>query len=258
MEIIMDLEGRVVLITGGASGLGAATARWLAEFDMRTAILDSNLTQAENLAQELGGIAIQTDVSDSESVRSAIQKVIDQYGEIHVCVSCAGVATAARIVGKEGPMPLEEFQKVIQVNLVGTFNVMRCAAAQMIKQQPLPGDGERGVIINTASIASEEGQIGQAAYSASKGGVAALTLPAAREFCQFGVRVMAIAPGIVNTPMIANMSQSVKESLAAAIPFPKRFAKPQEYAMVVQQIIENPYLNGSTIRLDAAMRMGSK
>ncbi|MBS0350113.1 MAG: SDR family NAD(P)-dependent oxidoreductase, partial [Proteobacteria bacterium] len=222
----MDLTNKVVLITGAASGLGAATARWLAEFNMRVALLDFNLPQAETLAEELGGIAISADVTDSESIKIAVQKAVDHWGGIHVCVNCAGIATAARIVAKEGPTPLEEFQKVIQVNLVGTFNVMRHAAAQMIKQPSQTDDGERGVIINTASIAAEEGQVGQAAYSASKGGVAALTLPAAREFSQFGIRVMAIAPGIVDTPMIAKMPQSVRESLAAAMPFPKRLAKP--------------------------------
>lgn len=243
----MDLKEKTVLITGGASGMGAATAQWLAKQGMRVAILDRE-----------PGVSVQADVVDSNSVATAVEKVIAQFGPIHACIQCAGIAPAARIVGKNGPMPLEDFQKVIQINLVGTFNVMRIIAAKMIQQPVINSDGERGVIINTASIAAFEGQIGQAAYSASKAGVIGMTLPAAREFSQFGIRVMVIAPGIIATPMIDKMSDEVTQNLIAAVPFPKRLGNPIEYAKVAQQIIENPYLNGSVIRLDGSMRMGSK
>lgn len=254
----MELKNKIAIITGGASGMGAATARWLAAQGMHVAILDRDQAAGEALAAEIDAISLSVNVTDSESVTSAINSVIARFGAIHVCINCAGIAPAARIVGREGPMPLEDFQRVIQVNLIGTFNVMRLAAAQMMKQNPLNADGERGVIINTASIAAEEGQIGQSAYSASKGGVLAMTLPAAREFGQFGIRVMTIAPGIVATPMMKKMPETVTESLAAAVPFPKRLGNAEEYAMLAQQIIENSYLNGSVIRLDGAMRMGSK
>lgn len=254
----MELKDKIAVITGGASGMGAASAKWLAKLGMRIAILDRDQVAGEKLAQEIAGICVSANVTDSESVTAAMNAVAARFGGIHVCVNCAGICPAARIVGREGPMPLEDFQRVIQVNLIGTFNVMRLAAHQMMKQNPVNSFGERGVIINTASIAAEEGQIGQSAYSASKGGVVAMTLPAAREFSQFGIRVMAIAPGVFATPMVQHMPDTVAESLLAAIPFPKRLGNPDEYAMLVQQIIENTYLNGSVIRLDGAMRMGSK
>lgn len=249
----MELINKIALITGGASGMGAATAEWLANQGMQIAILDR-----EPAANNFVALSLQADVSDDDSVKKAVETVVARLGAVHVCINCAGIAPAARMVGRNGPMPLADFQRVIQINLIGTFNVMRYAAAQMIQQEPLNADGERGVIINTASIAAYEGQIGQSAYSASKGGVAAMTLPAAREFSQFGIRVMAIAPGIIATPMMAQMSAEVKDSLAAAVPFPKRLGNAEEYAKLVQHIIENPYLNGSVIRLDGAMRMGSK
>ncbi len=251
----MELTDKVALITGGASGMGAATALWLAKRGVRIAILDRDPDSADRLAKEISGFSVQTEVSDSESVKNAINTTVAQWGDIHICINCAGIAPAARIVSRQGPMALEDFQRVIQINLVGTFNVMRLAAAQMMRQNSVNADGERGVIINTASIAAFEGQIGQAAYSASKGGVCALTLPAAREFAQFGIRVMAIAPGIIDTPLMTKMPEEVKQNLSASIPFPKRFGNPNEYAMLVQQIIENSYLNGSVIRLDGAMRM---
>ena len=254
----MELKDKIAVITGGASGMGAASAKWLAARGMRIAILDRDQVAGEKLAQEISGVSLSANVTDTESVTSAINSIVARFGAIHVCINCAGICPAARIVGREGPMPLEDFQRVIQVNLVGTFNVMRLAASQMMKQNPVNPVGERGVIINTASIAAEEGQIGQSAYSASKGGVVALTLPAAREFGQFGIRVMAIAPGVFATPMVKHMPDTVTESLVTAVPFPRRLGDPDEYAMLVQQIIENAYLNGSVIRLDGAMRMGSK
>jgi NAD(P)-dependent dehydrogenase (short-subunit alcohol dehydrogenase family) len=254
----MELKDRVAVVAGGASGLGAATARRLAEQGMRVAVLDREEAKARQLALEIAGIAVQADVGDAESVQAAIQTVVSQCGGIHVGINCAGVAPAARLVGRKGPMPLADFERAIRINLIGTFNVMRCLAAQMTQQAPVTADGERGVIINTASIASEDGQVGQCAYSASKGGVVAMTLPAARELSQFGVRVMTISPGVMDTPMMADMPPEVQTGLAATIPFPKRFGNDHEYAILVQQIIENSYLNGSVIRLDGAIRMGTK
>lgn len=252
---MMELKNKIAIITGGASGMGAATARCLAGKGMSVAILDKAPQTGESMAQEIAGLYVAVDVSDDDSVKKAIEFVVKELGEIHVCVNCAGIAPAARIVGRNGPMAIEDFQKVIQINLVGTFNVMRYAAARMVQQNPVNDQGERGVIINTASIAAFEGQLGQAAYSASKGGVAALTLPAAREFGQWGIRVMCIAPGVIATPMMAGMPQEVSESLTSAVPFPKRMGEPSEYASLVEHIIENAYLNGSIIRLDGGMRM---
>lgn len=254
----MKSKHQTALICGGASGMGAATALRLAKNGMKVAILDQQQAAADSLARQIDGIALMCDVSDGNSVAEAVESVVKKWGMIHVCVNCAGILLAARIVGKNGPMPLEDFEKVIQVNLIGTFNVMRCAAAHMIQQSPLNEDGERGVIINTASIAAYEGQVGQAAYSASKGGVVSMTLPAARELGQFGVRVMTIAPGIIATPMMDKMSEEVATGLAANVPFPKRLGSADEFAKLVQMIIENSYLNGSVIRLDAAMRMPPK
>ncbi len=254
----MELKNKTALITGGASGMGAATARRLAEKGMRIAILDNNPQSGEQIAKEISGIYLTADVSDDASVKTAIDGLIKELGDIHVCLNCAGIAPSARIVGRNGPMAMENFQKVIQINLVGTFNVMRYAAARMIQQNPVNTEGERGVIINTASIAAYEGQLGQAAYSASKGGVTAMTLPAAREFGQWGIRVMCIAPGIIATPMMASMPPEVNTSLAEAVIFPKRLGEPEEYAKLVEHIIENSYLNGSIIRLDGGMRMGAK
>ena len=214
---------------------------------MRVAVLDRQ--------RAASGFSVEADVSDDLSVKTAVEAIAAEFGAIHVCVNCAGIAPAARMVGRNGPMPLADFQRVIQINLIGTFNVMRYAAAQMIQQDPLNADGERGVIINTASIAAEEGQIGQVAYSASKGGVAAMTLPVARELGQFGVRVMTIAPGAIDTPMMAQMPTEVRAHLSAAVPFPETPGAVDEFAQLVQHIIENSYLNGSVIRLDGAMRM---
>jgi NAD(P)-dependent dehydrogenase (short-subunit alcohol dehydrogenase family) len=212
-----------------------------------------NLDQARKVAEEIGGAAIPCDVTDSSSAESAIAIAREKHGPARVLVNCAGIAPGKRIVGREGPMPLADFVKVIQVNLIGTFNMMRLAAAEMSTMEPI-GD-ERGVIVSTASVAAFEGQIGQAAYAASKGGVASLTMPAARELAQFGIRVLAIAPGIMLTPMMTGMTEEVQKSLGASVPFPKRMGRPSEYAALVLHCIENEYLNGEVIRLDGALRM---
>jgi len=250
----MDISQTVAVITGGGSGMGAETAKRLAAEGAKVVLLDQNLEAAAKIAQEINGTAIQCDVSQALEVESAIL-CAGEFGDIRICVNCAGIAPAKRIVGREGPMLLEDFERVIRINLIGTFNVMRCVANVMMKQEPVNQDGERGVIINTASIAAFEGQIGQAAYSASKGGIVAMTLPAAREFAAFGIRVMTIAPGIVETPMMLNMPEKVQQGLLENAPFPARFAKPYEYAELVKHIIQNPMLNGSVIRLDGALRM---
>lgn len=253
----MELNNIPVLITGGASGLGAATVKALANAGAKVAVLDLNMELAEKLAAAISGIAIQCDVSNEESTKKAIEQAGAKHGVARVLVNCAGIGGASRIVGKEGPMPLENFEKIIKVNLVGSFNMMRLAAEAMSTAPPL-ANGERGVIISTASVAAYEGQIGQAAYAASKGGIVSLTLPAAREFAQFGIRVNAIAPGLFETPLLRGLSDDAKASLSSSIPFPKRLGLPDEYAKLVMHIIENEYLNGETIRLDGALRMQPK
>lgn len=252
----MDIQKTVAVITGGGSGMGAETARQLAKSGSQVVLLDQNINAAEKIANEINGLAIACDVSNSSAVEQAFTQL--PKGPLRICVNCAGIAPAERIVGKLGAMPLEHFENVIRVNLIGTFNVMRCAAHIMMSLNPANQDGERGVIINTASVAAYEGQLGQAAYSASKGGVVSMTLPAAREFAAFGIRVMTIAPGIIETPMMLHMTDAVQESLLASVPFPKRFGKTEEYASLVKEIIQNPLLNGSVIRLDGALRMGTQ
>jgi NAD(P)-dependent dehydrogenase (short-subunit alcohol dehydrogenase family) len=249
----MNLLGQPVIVTGGASGLGAETARTLARAGAKVSILDVNLDEAQAVAKEIHGEAIPCDVTEATSAGSAFAIAREKFGPARVLVNCAGIAPGKRIVGREGPMPLADFTRVIQVNLTGTFNMMRLAAADMSTLE-LIGD-ERGVIVSTASVAAFEGQIGQAAYAASKGGVASLTMPAARELAQFGIRVLAIAPGIMLTPMMTGMSEEVQASLGASVPFPKRMGKPSEYAALVLHCIENQYLNGEVIRLDGALRM---
>lgn len=249
-----DLKGLTAIVTGGASGMGAVTARALAQQGCKVALWDMNLEAAQKLAAEIGGMAAQCDVTNAESV----QKALDASGPPRILVNCAGILIGKRIVGKEGPADLEHFSKVIQVNLVGTFNTMRLVAHKMSMLEPLNDDGERGVIINAASIAAYEGQIGQAAYSASKGGIVSMTLPAARELAKFGIRVMGIAPGAVSTPMIGEISQELQDSIAAGIPFPSRMAKPEEFAQLTLHIIQNNYLNGDVIRLDGAARLAAK
>jgi NAD(P)-dependent dehydrogenase (short-subunit alcohol dehydrogenase family) len=253
----MDIRGQAAIVTGGASGLGAATARALAATGAKVAVFDINEKGAADVAKDIGGVAVACDVSDSGSAEAAIAKAAAAHGAARVLVNCAGIGPAKRIVGRDGPMPLADYEHVIKVNLIGTFNMMRLAAAAM---QPLATlvDGERGVVVSTASVAAFDGQIGQAAYSSSKGGVAALTLPAAREFAQFGIRVMAIAPGIFTTPMLKSLPQETQDSLGAAVPFPKRLGEPREFAALVLHCIHNTYLNGEVLRLDGSLRMAPK
>lgn len=250
----MNVKGVAALITGGGSGLGAETARVLAAQGAKVALLDVNMEGAEAVAKETGGLAVECDVTSAESGEAAVAKAREAHGPARILVNCAGVAPAKRTVGRDGPCPLEHFEKAVDINLNGTFNMIRLAATDMSQMEELE-DGERGVIVNTASIASVEGQVGQAAYAASKAGVKGLMLPLAREFTRFGVRVMTIAPGLFETPMLLGMPQEVQDNLAAQVPFPKRLGKPNEYARTVLHICENVYLNADTIRLDGAMRM---
>ena len=253
----MDIKGHAAVVTGGASGLGAATAEELARAGAKVACLDVNLDGARAVADRIGGCAVRCDVTDGEQAAAALAQARDQHGAARILINCAGVGPAKRIVGRDGPMPLGDFERVIAINLIGTFNMMRLAAADMQNLSPL-ADEERGVIISAASVAAFEGQIGQAAYSASKGGVAALTMPAAREFAQFGIRVNAIAPGIFHTPMLMALPEEAKKSLAAAVPFPKLLGRPDQFASLARHIIENTYINGEVIRLDGALRMAPR
>jgi NAD(P)-dependent dehydrogenase (short-subunit alcohol dehydrogenase family) len=253
----MEFQNVAAIITGGASGLGEGAARALAAAGCKVAIFDLQEERGEAVAKELGGIFVECDVSSAASAEAAFAKANEAHGFCGVAVNCAGVATAGKILGREGVLPLENFSKVVQVNLIGTFNILRLAAADMAQREP-NADGERGVIINTASIAAYEGQVGQAAYSASKGGVVALTLQAARELAREGIRVNTIAPGLFMTPMIAGMPQEVQDSLAATLVFPKRLGKPEEFGMMVDQMVRNPVLNGEVIRLDSALRMAPR
>ena len=254
----MEVKNCAAIISGGASGMGAATARRLSQAGAKVALLDINVKAAEKIAADLGGIALPCDVSDAASVELAIQKAQEQQGPARICINCAGIVHGRRMVNQQGPMPLEEFQRVININLIGTFNLMRLSAAAMLSLAPMGESAERGVIINTASVAAFEGQIGQTAYSASKGGIVSLTLPAARELAQFGIRVMTIAPGLVDTPMFQKISAEARAALADMVPFPKRLARPDEYAELVLHIIKNAMLNCEVIRLDGALRMQAK
>jgi NAD(P)-dependent dehydrogenase (short-subunit alcohol dehydrogenase family) len=253
----MDIEGQAAIVTGGASGLGAATARALAAAGAKVAIFDVNAQAAAAVATEIEGIAVACDVGGAASGEAAVKKAADAHGPARVLVNCAGIGPAKRIVSRDGTMPLADYERVIRINLIGTFNMMRLAGAAMQLLEPLPG-GDRGVIISTASVAAFEGQIGQSAYASSKGGVAALTLPAAREFAQFGIRVLAIAPGIFGTPMLKALPQEAQDSLGASVPYPKRLGEPTEYASLVMHIISNGYLNGEVIRIDGALRMAPR
>jgi NAD(P)-dependent dehydrogenase (short-subunit alcohol dehydrogenase family) len=253
----MHPKGHAALVTGGGSGLGRATAAKLASAGAKVAILDINIEAAKAAAAKIGGIAIACDVADADQTAAAVAQARDQQGPARILINCAGIGPAKRVVGRDGPMPLDDFTRVINVNLVGTFNAMRLAAHAMSTLEPLE-DGERGVIVSTASVAAYDGQIGQAAYSASKGGVVAMMLPVARELAQFGIRVCGIAPGIFGTPMVSGMSEEVQQSLAAAIPFPKMLGRPEQYADLALHIIENRYLNGEVIRLDGAVRLAPR
>jgi NAD(P)-dependent dehydrogenase (short-subunit alcohol dehydrogenase family) len=255
--MIIDKD-TVVIVTGGASGMGFATAQWFAKKDAKVTILDNNYEQAKIAAEKIGALAIACDVCSADEVELAIAEARKKHGAARIGVNCAGICPAKRVVGKNGPMPLEDFKRVIDINLVGTFNVMRILAADMVSLEPITDSGERGVIINTASVAAYEGQIGQAAYSASKGGIVSMTLPVARELAQFGIRLNAIAPGIVGTPMLLGMPQEVQDSLAASVPFPKRLGNADEFARLVQHMVENEYINGTVFRLDGAIRMAAK
>jgi NAD(P)-dependent dehydrogenase (short-subunit alcohol dehydrogenase family) len=253
----MHLQGHAAIVTGGASGLGAATAQRLASLGCRVAVLDINQAAAQAGAQRISGIGIACDVADAASAEAAIATARAAHGPARLLVNCAGVGTAGRIVGREGPLPLAAFERVIRVNLIGSFNLLRLAAADMATLDPLE-EGERGVIINTASIAAYEGQIGQPAYAASKAGVIGMTLPAARELARLGIRVVTIAPGLFHTPMVEGLPPEVQQSLAASIPFPQRLGLPEEYAALVEHIATNRFINGETIRLDGALRMAPR
>lgn len=254
----MEIKNTAVVITGGASGMGAATARILAKAGAKVALLDINQVSAKLVADEIGGIALACDVTNPESVEAALSAAASQYGPARICINCAGIVHSRRMINKQGPMPLDEYERVIKINLLGTFNVMRLAAAAMIPLETQGESMERGVIINTASVAAFDGQIGQTAYSASKGAIVGLTLPAARELAQFGIRVMTIAPGLVDTPMFDKIPAEARAALAEMVPFPKRLAKPEEYGMLAKHIIENEMLNGEVIRIDGALRMQAK
>jgi NAD(P)-dependent dehydrogenase (short-subunit alcohol dehydrogenase family) len=251
----MEIKGQVAIVTGGGSGMGAAAARALAKAGCRVALWDLNAEAAQEVAAETGGIAVSCDVASEESVAAALQETQGKLGPARILVNCAGILIGRRIVGREGPADLEHFHKTIHVNLLGTFNTMRLAAAAMAALDPLDEDGSRGVIINTASIAAFEGQMGQVAYSASKGGVVGMTLPAARDLAKLGIRVMAVAPGAVETPMIGGVRDDIRKSIEEAIPFPSRMARPEEFARLILHIIDNNMLNGSVIRLDGAARL---
>ncbi|MDO5620334.1 MAG: SDR family NAD(P)-dependent oxidoreductase [Paracoccus sp. (in: a-proteobacteria)] len=255
----MNINETIALVTGAGSGLGEATARRLARAGARVAALDRSEDAARAVADSIGGLALAADVADAAQVQAAFDRVSAEWGAPpRIVVSCAGIGTAARILPRDGTLSLDAFDRTIRVNLIGTYTVLSTAARAMAVAAPLDADGARGVIINTASVAYQDGQIGQAAYAASKGGVASLTLPAARELARFGIRVMAIAPGLFETAMSAGLPPEIKASLEAGLPFPSRMGRPDEFAMLVQQIIENPILNGEVIRIDSAVRLAPK
>lgn len=255
----MNVQGSTVVVTGGASGLGEACVRNLLAGGAKIAIFDFAADRGEKIAAELGKnvLFVKTDVTDEATVQDAISKTIETFGSINVAVNCAGGGIPMKVLSKKGPMPLDNFNKTIQLNLIGTFNVLRLVVEQMVKNSP-DADGEKGVIINTASVAAFDGQIGQAAYSASKGGIVSMTLPIARECAEYGIRVMTIAPGLFDTPLLQGLPEAARESLGKMIPFPQRLGKPDEFAFLVRHIIENRMLNGEVIRLDGAIRMAAR
>lgn len=251
----MQINKTIALVSGGGSGLGAATAHYLAKAGARVAILDFDLARAEEVVKSIDGVAVQADVSDQKAVERAIVEAEAQLGACpRIAINCAGIGSAARIVGRGGKTSFDVFDRTMKINLYGTYHVMTHVAQRMMELEPLEG-GERGVIINTASVAFQDGQLGQAAYAASKGAIASLCLPAAREFSRFGIRVMTIAPGLFHTPMMEGLPEDVVAEISKNIPFPDRLGMPEEYAMLAGQIITNPYLNGTTIRLDGAARL---
>jgi NAD(P)-dependent dehydrogenase (short-subunit alcohol dehydrogenase family) len=253
----VKIQGIAAIVTGAASGLGAATARALSAAGAKVALLDLNVEATAATAREIGGVAIACDVAEAASAEAAVASAADAHGQARILVHCAGICPAAKVVGRNGPAPLDGFERVVQINLVGTFNMIRLVAAGAAGLDPLEG-GERGVIVSTASIAAYEGQIGQAAYAASKAGVVGLTLPIARELALLGIRVCSIAPGLFETPMVQGLPREVQDGLGASVPFPPRFGRPKEYADLVLAILANPMLNGETIRLDGALRMQAR
>lgn len=255
----MNIKDAVIVITGGASGLGEACARNFLSLGAKIAILDFAEERGNEIASELGENVLfcRTDVTRESDVQAAIDRTMDRFGAVHVAVNCAGVAPPAKVLGKDGPMPIDHFEKVVQINLIGTMNVIRLAAQRMVENAP-GDDGEKGVVINTASAAAFDGQIGQAAYSASKAAVVGMTLPIAREFAEYGIRIMTIAPGIFATPMLMGLPENVRVALGKMVPFPKRMGDPPEFAALAQHIVENRVLNGEVIRLDGAIRMAAK
>jgi len=255
----MELKEKVVIVSGGASGLGEACVRMFVSAGASVGVLDVDEDKGRHLVAELGEKVVfcRTDVTGEESVQAAVDRTVAEFGGIHVVINCAGVGTPAKVLSKNGPMALDHFSRVLQINLIGTMNVIRLAAAKMAGNTP-NADGEKGVVINTASAAAYDGQIGQAAYSASKAGVVGMTLPIAREFADYGIRVMTIAPGLFKTPMLESLPDKVQAALGQMVPFPKRLGKPSEFARLARDIVENPMLNGETIRLDGAIRMAAK
>ena len=255
----MNVDGSIAVITGGASGLGEACVRNLIMNGAKVGVFDIQKTEGEELLFELGNAVryYQTDVTDEKAVEQSIERVFDDFGAVHITINCAGIGIPAKVFGKDGPMPISQFSRVVEVNLFGTMNVIKSSAAKMVRNRP-NDDGERGLIVNTASAAAFEGQIGQAAYSASKAAIVGMTLPIAREFAEHGIRVVTIAPGLFDTPILKGVPEKAKENLYKLTPFPSRFGRPSEYAQLVRQVIENPMLNGTTIRLDAALRMPAR
>ncbi|WP_343503401.1 SDR family NAD(P)-dependent oxidoreductase [Alloyangia pacifica] len=254
----MDIKGTIALVTGAGSGLGEATARRLAAAGATVAVLDLSPEAAQRVAGDIGGMALAVDVSDAAAVEAAFAEVIGKIGTPRITVNCAGIGTATRILPRDGSLPIEAFERTLKINTLGSYIVLSHAARAMSGLDPVDADGARGIILNTASVAYQDGQIGQAAYAASKGGIASLTLPAARELARFGIRVMTIAPGLFETAMSAGLPREARAALEAGLPFPSRMGKPDEFALLVQQIIENPLLNGEVIRLDSAVRLAPK
>ena len=253
----MNISGKVAIVTGGGSGLGAATARLLTQQGARVAVVDLNLEAAESVANDFGGLAVQADVCSEEGITEALDKIEAQFGIPQILVNCAGIGTAHRILGRDRVHPMEDFSRVININLMGSFNLLRLAAERMAKAEP-GEEQERGVIIMTSSIAAYDGQIGQIAYAASKGAINSMTLPAARELSQFGIRVLTIAPGLFKTPLMEGLPETVQQSLGESIPFPKRLGKPEEFAKMAVHCAENSFLNGEVIRLDGSLRMAAR